>query len=86
MKRSHAWICLLLASLTSGCASPPATEWVRIPESLLTDCPVPEWTGGTYRDVAALAQRRQAALKNCNDQLRAARDYQDRLTGGKSAP
>jgi len=52
---------------------------VTIPETLLADCPIPEWAGSTYQDVAELAVRRKSALVDCNNQLSAARDYQRRV-------
>ena len=52
---------------------------MTIPETLLTDCPIPEMQGNTYRDVAELAIRRRAALVDCNAQMDAARAYQKRI-------
>ncbi len=48
-----------------------------MPATLLAECPVPEWSGKTYRDLAELAERRKTALDDCNAQLEAARDYQN---------
>lgn len=50
--------------------------FVGIPDALLQDCPGVEWAGGSYRQLAELALAREAALRDCNDQLREARAYQ----------
>ena len=63
-----------------GCAAPgpTVTEYVplAIPDHLMVDCPVPAWEGGTYRDLAALALRRETALHDCNARWEALRRYQ----------
>ena len=69
--------CLCLCSLTAACAT--VSERKPIPESLLTDCRVPEWKGKTYRDLAVLAEQRLTALEDCNAQLGEVRKYQSRV-------
>lgn len=46
-----------------------------MPASLLIDCPIPELSGSTYRDLAELAAKRRSALVDCNMRLKAARTY-----------
>lgn len=93
MKPLRVWMSLFLASLTTACASPPGVtkveyQQVYLPDRFLLDCSAPEWGGGTYRDVAALAARRGAALESCNRQLRSAREYQAgvKALGGAAYP
>ena len=80
--RYSALTCLLLVSLTSGCATKPepmvVTEYRMqyVPDSLLTVCPKTEWKGGTYRGVAALAEARGTDVDNCNARLESIRDFQ----------
>lgn len=67
-----------------GCATetpPTVIEYVpvAIPEHLMVDCPVPAWEGGTYRDLAALALRRETALLDCNARWGSLRRYQQRV-------
>ena len=47
-----------------------------VPDGLLRDCPIPQWGGGTYEDVAVLAEARRVALLDCNKEKAAARLYQ----------
>ena len=75
---------MFLASLTTACADQRVItntvyQPVYLPDRFLIDCPVPEWAGGTYREVGKLAVRRKTALEDCNAQLQAAREYQQRL-------
>lgn len=77
-------MCACLLSLTAGCASTQPTtrtvyEQIYIPDSLLVGCPGVPWTGGTFRDMADVLARREAALKDCDDRFTAARQYQDDL-------
>lgn len=69
----------------AGCSTPTEiitkTVYVGVPDSLLVACPVPRWGGGTYRDLAKLTEARKKALKDCNDQLEQARDYQSKNIG-----
>jgi len=78
MKASTVLIALCLPLLTAACAT-HETRTVTVPATLLAECPVPEWSGKTYRDLAELAERRKTALDDCNAQLEAARDYQNRV-------
>ena len=73
--------CLFLLSLTAGCASNPPVvptvyQQVYLPDHFLAECPGVEWRGGSFEDVGALAAARKKALKDCNDRLAAARQYQ----------
>lgn len=75
-------MCACLLSLTAGCASNSTTvqtvyQQVYVPDHLLAGCPPVHWAGGTYRDLAALAEKRRAALQDCDDRFAAARKYQD---------
>lgn len=77
-------MCAFLLSSIAGCASDAPLiqtvyQPVYIPESLLAGCPPVDWPGGTYRDLAALAEKRRAALQDCDDRFAAARKYQDTL-------
>jgi hypothetical protein len=80
---------LCLCSSIAGCKliPDPVIEYVPvlIPAPLLVDCPVPAWSGGTYRDLAALSLRREAALLDCNARWAALRRYQDGLTTSSPA-
>ena len=77
-------ICLSLFSSIAGCANPPPTVEIRyqqefIPDALLTGCEGPEWTGGTYRDVATIAEQRRTVILDCDAKVREAKAYQDDL-------
>lgn len=81
MNRSHAWMCVCLASLMSGCASQPAVQTVYrnqyVPDAMLVDCPkTAKPVNPTYRQTAALAEARGTDVDNCNERWRAVRDYQ----------
>lgn len=41
--------------------------------ALTRDCELPEWTGGTWRDLAVLAKQREEALRECTARMRAIR-------------
>lgn len=73
--------CAFLASLTAGCASTDpviVTEYryLDLPERFLADCPITEWSGGTYRDLGGLAAARRVDLEICNAQIREGREFQ----------
>lgn len=81
MKRGSVWTMMFLLALTSGCAGsgPKVVTIYRdvlLPETFLRPCQTVEWEGGSFRKVAALAERRGKALSDCNDQLARARQYQ----------
>lgn len=88
--RALAWLCL--ASLTTACAERPQVitqtvyQQVYLPERFLVPCARPRWEpGGTYRDVSVLAVKRGTAIDDCNEQLRAARDYQAEIRAKAAA-
>ena len=74
-----------LASLIVGCAKSPSPtvevryEQIEIPGSLLLGCEGPEWTGGTYRDLAILAEERRTVILNCDARFKEIRNYQESL-------
>lgn len=89
MRALRVWTCLCLLSLTASCADQRAvvkTEYqpVYLPDRFLRQCPVPKWSGETYRDVATHALRIKSALETCNLQLDEARRYQDGIRAGVS--
>lgn len=81
-------ICLSLFSLIAGCASPTVPnvetryEQVFIPDRFLIGCKGPEWSGGSFRDLAELAERRRTVIKDCDSGFEAIREYQDSIRGG----
>ncbi len=52
-------------------------QQVYLPDHFLAECPGVEWRGGSFEDLGALAAARKTALKDCNDRLAAARQYQE---------
>lgn len=82
MRAWRVWISLLLLSSLSGCAETTAVvkteyQFQYLPETFLAECPgVPGAERMTYRDIAALAVKRAAALADCNARLARARAYQ----------
>lgn len=84
-KVSNVLIASFLSSLIAGCANPlPLPVEVRyqqefIPDALLSGCSGPEWSGGTYRDVATLAEQRRTVIRDCDAKFREAKAYQDDL-------
>lgn len=90
MNRSHAWICVFLASLMSGCASQTAvrTEYrnVYVPDSMLTDCPkTAKPANPTFRQLAGLADARGTDVDNCNVRWEAVREFQAREKAKEAA-
>ncbi|QPZ53297.1 hypothetical protein AchV4_0069 [Achromobacter phage vB_AchrS_AchV4] len=72
------FLCLL--PLLASCASPDPvmrtrTVYQHLPDVYLLPCPVP-YGAATYRGAIDLAERRKAALEECNKQIAAGRQYQ----------
>lgn len=87
--RALTYLCLF--SLTASCADQSVittTEYqqVYLPDRFLRECPVPQWGGGTYRQIGAHAKRIKTALENCNLQLQQGREYQDAIRSGQQLP
>jgi hypothetical protein len=63
---------LTLLLLVTGCASPQtiyktSTVYLHPPAFLLSECPVPEYTGTEWVHVAEYAGKLQSMLSLCND-------------------
>ena len=73
----------VLTLLLSACASPaistppPAQQCVAIPDRLISDIDVPLLTGPTERDALDWESRMIEAIRQANDRLTEARNYQE---------
>lgn len=77
---NHAWILPPLALFLISCASKPPvvkTEILRLtpPAELLAACPEPSLQGETYRAIVAHALDIKQALRRCNADKQALRDW-----------
>lgn len=66
--------------MIASCASEPVTLpgktfYVFTPDSFLVPCAIPEWKGGAWVDSSKLAVQRKAAIIDCNERLKKARDW-----------
>ena len=72
-----------LTLLLSACASPaistppPQQQCVAIPERLISDIDVPLLTGPTERDALEWESRLVEAIRQANERLTEARNYQE---------
>lgn len=73
LNRWSALLCLCLVVL-SGCSATPRTVYVepvcpKIPQDMLTECPMPDLMGDTYGDVVEWSVSLVTALKECNARM-----------------
>ena len=82
MKPFAALACLCLLPWIASCGTEPVVvteiRYDRLPDAYLVPCEYPTWQGGTWLDAPALALKRGTAIRDCNDRLREAREYQRR--------
>jgi len=81
--RKIAIACLVasLIPLLNACATPQVvtkTEVQRVPEALLTECPIPQPPrDATYEDGLKLAEARGKAMKECNKRFSDIRQWSE---------
>lgn len=77
-------MCLILSLV--GCAGTPRIVVLTPPDTLLADCPVPDYPVLTNGDLARLALDRADALDRCNADKSGLREWAENARNGAATP